>query len=312
MALRRFGPVWPCARRLHRLAAEFFGSPTIMPNLSSPLNESFKGRVSALGRTLQIVTTRKIEPRSPGKRIRRAIQQFAFLARVAWDFIQGMRVLYPVGPCVTVFGSARLCEPADEYRLARLLGAALAGCGLTIMTGGGPGLMEAVSRGARESGGRAVGCRIRVSAEQRANIHLDRAATFRYFFVRKVMMVRNARGFVALPGGLGTLDELFEVLTLMQMKKLAERPIVFLGTAYWRPLLDFIQGMEQCGTIKPNEMALIMRLVLFTDDVNLAVAHIQGHAPSFSGATKPQAVDPGLPTPKLWTDPVPPRSIDAA
>jgi uncharacterized protein (TIGR00730 family) len=231
---------------------------------------------SYIGRTLQVLTTRKREPLSITGYTNHFLRQFSLLGSIVWDFIKGVWALRPVGSYVTVYGSARLLEPGDEYRLARALGAALAVRGLTIMTGGGPGLMEAVSRGARESGGRVVGCRIRLSVEQSVKVQLDCHGTFRYFFIRKLMMMRNACGFIVLPGGLGTLDELFEVLTLMQMKKLNERPIVFLGANYWKPLFDFIDGMERCGTIRTDEMALIRRLVLFTDDVQLAVAYVDG------------------------------------
>jgi uncharacterized protein (TIGR00730 family) len=214
--------------------------------------------------------------------MKHVIKQIRLLMRVGWDFIRGMWTLPAINSCVTVFGSARLGESHEEYWAARKLGHALAARGITIMTGGGTGLMEAVSRGAREGGGRILGCRIRLSPEQRSGAQLDRAATFRYFFVRKVMMVRHACGFVVLPGGLGTLDESFEVLTLIQMKKLHEHPIVFLGTHYWKPLLELIQCMGKCGTIRSEEMAVIMRLVLFTDDINLAIAHIEGRERSMT------------------------------
>jgi uncharacterized protein (TIGR00730 family) len=246
---------------------------------------------SYIGRTLQVLITRKREPLSISGYTNHFLRQFSLLGSIVWDFMKGVWALRPVGSCVTVFGSARLREPGDEYRLARVLGAALAARGLTIMTGGGPGLMEAVSRGARESGGRVVGCRIRLSVEQSVKVQLDCHATFRYFFIRKMMMMRNACGFIVLPGGLGTLDELFEVLTLMQMKKLNERPIVFLGASYWKPLFGFINSMERCGTIRTDEMALIRRLVLFTDDVQLAVAYVEGQAGSASqpaAAEKPE------------------------
>ncbi|HKW95540.1 MAG TPA: TIGR00730 family Rossman fold protein [Methylomirabilota bacterium] len=166
--------------------------------------------------------------------------------------MRGFRALHFVGPCVTVFGSARFKADHPYYELGRDLGARLARVGFTVMTGGGPGIMEAVNRGAREAGGRSVGCNIELAHEQHPNPYLDRWITFRHFFVRKVMLVKYSYAFVALPGGFGTLDEMFEIATLVQTGKVQEYPIVLMGRDYWRPLLDFVRNRLLVeGTIDP-------------------------------------------------------------
>jgi uncharacterized protein (TIGR00730 family) len=161
--------------------------------------------------------------------------------RIAAEFLRGFRALHFVGPCVTVFGSARFSEGHAYYGLARAIGAGLARAGFTVMTGGGPGLMEAANRGAREAGGRSIGCNIALPVEQRPNAYLDRWITFDHFFVRKVMLVKYSYAFIALPGGFGTLDEVFEVATLVQTGKVREFPLVLVGSDFWRPLLEFVQ-----------------------------------------------------------------------
>jgi len=159
-----------------------------------------------------------------------------------------------VGPCVTVFGSARFKEHHPYYAVGRDLGARLARVGFTVMTGGGPGLMEAANRGAREAGGRSIGCNIQLPVEQRPNPYLDRWVTFRHFFVRKVMLVKYSYAFIALPGGFGTLDEVFEIATLVQTGKVREFPLVLMGRDYWRPLTDFIRNRLMVeGTIDPGD-----------------------------------------------------------
>jgi uncharacterized protein (TIGR00730 family) len=173
------------------------------------------------------------------------------------EFVHGYRALHDLGATVTVFGSARFGESHHYYKLARRLGAALADAGFTVMTGGGPGVMEAANRGAREAGGRSVGCNIRLPQEQQPNAYLDRVLTFDYFFVRKVMLVKYSSGFVFLPGGFGTLDELFETLTLIQTGKLQAFPCVALGRAFWRPLLDVaLERLYEAGTISPGEVEM--------------------------------------------------------
>src|SRR5262245_53162918 len=189
---------------------------------------------------------------------RKRLEELARVVRIAREFIRGFRALHFVGPCVTVFGSARFSEDHRYYALARDMGARLARLGLTVMTGGGPGIMEAANRGAREAGGRSVGCNILLPMEQQPNPYLDRFVEFRYFFVRKVMLVKYSYAFVVMPGGFGTLDEMFEALTLIQTRKIQNFRVVMMGTEYWKPLLDFIhQSMVQAGTISPEDVGLI-------------------------------------------------------
>jgi uncharacterized protein (TIGR00730 family) len=194
--------------------------------------------------------------------------------RALRDFITGFRVLHFVGPCVTVFGSARFDESHPYYALAREVGRAVSGMGFTVMTGGGPGLMEAANRGAHEAGGRSVGCNIELSHEQAPNPYLDRWVTCRYFFVRKVLLFKYSYAFVALPGGFGTLDELTEALTLIQTKKIASFPVVLVGTAFWRPFQDLLAQLAAAGTIDPSDL----KLLLVTDRVEDVVSHIERHA----------------------------------
>ena len=191
--------------------------------------------------------------------------------RIFLEFMRGFRALHYVGPCVTVFGSARFKADHPYYDMARDLGARLARVGFTVLTGGGPGLMEAANRGAREAGGRSIGCNIELPTEQRPNPYLDRWITFRHFYVRKVMLVKYSYAFVALPGGFGTLDEMFEVATLVQTGKVKEFPIVLLGQEYWRPLTDFVRNRLMVeGTIDPGDAQILFT----TDSVEEAVAHV--------------------------------------
>ena len=165
------------------------------------------------------------------------------MLEVLWDFFRGLRALHFVGPCVTVFGSARTEERDPYYQLARKMGAAIAELGFTVMTGGGPGIMEAANRGAKEVGGRSVGCNIELPHEQSANPYLDRFVTLRYFFVRKTMLAKYSYAFVVMPGGFGTLDEMFEALTLIQTGKLKDFPVIMMGKEYWRDQVAMIEKM---------------------------------------------------------------------
>jgi uncharacterized protein (TIGR00730 family) len=171
------------------------------------------------------------------------------------EFVRGFRALHFVGPCVTVFGSARFHEDHPYYELAREVGRELARAGFTVMTGGGPGIMEAANRGAKEVGGRSVGCNIELPAEQMPNRYLDRWITFRHFFVRKVMLVKYSYAFIALPGGFGTLDEIFETVTLVQTGKIQEFPIILVVRDFWEPLLEFLRARPLAeGTIGPEDL----------------------------------------------------------
>src|SRR6266853_1922955 len=200
--------------------------------------------------------------------------EFVQLLRVMRDFLRGFRVLHFVGPCVTVFGSARTREDDPNYRLARQMGAAIARLGFTVMTGGGPGIMEAANRGAKDAGGRSVGCNIALPSEQKPNDYLDRSVTMHYFFVRKTLLVKYSYAFVVMPGGAGTVDELFEALTLIQTGKIENFPIVIMGTEYWRELVGFIEKMARAGTMSHSDLDLIY----CTDSVDEAIAHIREKA----------------------------------
>jgi uncharacterized protein (TIGR00730 family) len=201
-------------------------------------------------------------------------REFWTVLRIVWDLIRGFRVLHFVGPCVTVFGSARFTEDHPYYALARTLGRRLAQLGFTVMTGAGPGIMEAANRGAKDVGGRSVGCNIVLPHEQKINAYLDRWVTFRYFFVRKVMLVKYSYAFVVMPGGFGTMDELFEAMVLIQTGKIESFPVVLMGKDYWRLLIQLLQEMVLAGTIGKEDLDLL----LVTDSVDDAMTHIEKHA----------------------------------
>ncbi|WFF06978.1 TIGR00730 family Rossman fold protein [Micromonospora sp. WMMD1076] len=191
--------------------------------------------------------------------------------RILSEFVEGFDTLADLPPAVSVFGSARSKPDSPECRMAEELGGALARAGYAVITGGGPGVMEAANRGAGEAGGLSVGLGIELPFEQGLNDWVDLAIDFRYFFARKTMFVKYAQAFVVLPGGFGTLDELFEALTLVQTGKVTRFPVVLMGTDYWRGLLDWLRGtMAAEGKIGPSDLDLIR----LTDDVNEAVRHI--------------------------------------
>jgi uncharacterized protein (TIGR00730 family) len=190
---------------------------------------------------------------------------------------------------VTVFGSARVQEDHPSYALAREMGARIAEAGFTVMTGGGPGIMEAANRGAQGVGGRSVGCNIKLPKEQEPNPYLDRFVEFRYFFVRKVMLVKYSYAFVVMPGGFGTLDELFEAATLIQTGKIHDFPVVLMNVEYWKPLRALLENMVAAHTI---DQADLDRLV-FTDSPDEAMAAI-------AAATETFGLEPARPKPHKW------------
>jgi uncharacterized protein (TIGR00730 family) len=192
--------------------------------------------------------------------------------RILAEFVEGFDTLAELPRAVSVFGSARSKPDSPECELAERLGGALATAGYAVITGGGPGVMEAANRGAVEAGGLSVGLNVELPFEQRLNEWCEIGIDFRYFFARKTMFVKYAQAFVVLPGGFGTMDELFEALTLVQTRKVTQFPVVLMGEAYWRGLLDWLAGtMRADGKIGPEDLELIY----VTDDVDEAVAHIQ-------------------------------------
>jgi uncharacterized protein (TIGR00730 family) len=192
--------------------------------------------------------------------------------KIFWQYLRGFRTLQFVGPCVTVFGSARFREGHRYYELTREVGARLAEAGFTVMTGGGPGLMEAANRGAKEAGGPSVGANIELPNEQKPNGYLDEWIEFPYFFVRKLMLEKYSYGFVAMPGGFGTLDEIFETAVLIQTGKMPGFPLVLMGKDYWAPLLAFVRDtLVPAATI---DAADLERLIV-TDSPKEAVELIR-------------------------------------
>jgi len=189
--------------------------------------------------------------------------------RIQAEFVEGFGALAELGPAVAVFGSARTRREDPNYATAERLGRGLAQAGFAVITGGGPGTMEAANKGAREAGGVSVGLGIELPFESGLNEWVDVGVNFRYFFARKTMFVKYSRGFVALPGGLGTFDELFEALTLVQTQKVTSFPVVLVGTAYWSGLLDWLRGIVLAGgNISESDFDILS----ITDDVDEAVS----------------------------------------
>lgn len=176
------------------------------------------------------------------------------LDRIMREFQMGFKRLHKLGPAVTVFGSARFKEGTPEYALAVEMGRELAKAGFAVLTGGGPGMMEAANRGAKEAGGRSIGCNIILPFEQAPNPYLDETLNFRYFFARKVMLVKYSCAFVCLPGGFGTLDEMFEAATLIQCRRIGPFPLVLLGTKFWENLREFVWDLRDAGAISPEDL----------------------------------------------------------
>jgi len=184
---------------------------------------------------------------------------------IAWDFLKGFHRLRNVGPCVTVFGSARFKEGDKYYDLSRAVGRKLAENGYAVMTGGGPGVMEAANRGAHDVGGSSIGCNIILPHEQHLNPFTNINLSFNFFFIRKVMLVKYSKAFVLMPGGFGTLDEMFETLTLIQTQTIKNFPVIAVGTDYWKELAPFAEkSLVKHGTIDREDLDL----VTVTDDLD--------------------------------------------
>ncbi|TAK36609.1 MAG: TIGR00730 family Rossman fold protein [Saprospiraceae bacterium] len=195
---------------------------------------------------------------------------FTGVWKIMVEFVRGFRHLHFIGPSITVFGSAHFKEDHPYYQQARLFGQAIARKGFTVMTGGGPGVMEAANRGAKEAGGCSAGCNIELPHEQEPNPYLDVMITMRRFYVRKVLLLKYSYAFVVLPGGFGTMDELFETLTLIQNHKIGALPLVLFGREFWKELLDQIEEMKAAGTISPNDSGHF----LVTDSVEEGMDYI--------------------------------------
>jgi uncharacterized protein (TIGR00730 family) len=211
------------------------------------------------------------------------LRELRFALRVFKEFIYGFRALHFAGPCVTVFGSARFEPGHPYYELARQVGGAIAELGLTVMTGGGPGIMEAANRGAREAGGNSIGCNIHLPMEQKPNPYLDRYVVLDHFFVRKVLLFKYSYGFVILPGGFGTMDELFEALTLIQTGKIQNFPLVVMGRNHWSKLQELLEDMTRAGTINPGDL----KFLHYTDSVPEAAAYLASAVQQFGVIPRP-------------------------
>lgn len=201
-------------------------------------------------------------------------KDFKFAFNVLTEFIKGFRTLHFVGPCVTIFGSARFKEDHIYYKQTEIIAGEIAKLGFTIMTGGGPGIMEAANRGAKEVGGRSVGCNIVLPHEQKHNPYLDKWVNIKYFFVRKTLLLKYSYAFVVMPGGFGTLDEYFEALTLIQTKMLSQFPIIIFDKEFHKKIMEHITTMQKNATISDEDL----KLCLFTDSIEEAVEYLKVNA----------------------------------
>lgn len=214
--------------------------------------------------------------------------EFKFVIKVILEFIRGFRMLHFVGPCVTVFGSARFEEKDPYYQFAVEVGERISKMGFTVMTGGGPGIMEAANRGAKNVGGKSVGCNIILPFEQHPNPYLDKWMNFKYFFVRKVLLSKYSYAFVVMPGGFGTLDEFFEALTLIQTKVMKRFPVVLMCSDFHEHLYNYIVHMADYGTIDKKDLELF----LLTDSVEEMVDHIRKYAIEGYGLKRKVEIEP--------------------
>lgn len=194
-------------------------------------------------------------------------KEFVFTLKIVREFIRAFRKLHFLGPCITVFGSARFKEGHPYYQLTRKVGAEFAKLGFTILTGGGPGLMEAANRGAKDVNGRSVGCNIELPSEQKPNQYLDKWVYINHFFIRKVLLVKYSFAFVVMPGGYGTMDEFFEALTLIQTHKISNFPIIIFGKEFHKELISHIAYLQKQGTVTSRDTELF----LVTDSIEEGV-----------------------------------------
>ena len=223
-------------------------------------------------------------------------KDFKYTVSVLFEFIKGFRGLHFVGPCVTIFGSARFKEDHPYYQKTRELASAIARLGFTIITGGGPGIMEAANRGAREVGGRSVGCNIVLPKEQSPNAYLDKWVNFKYFFIRKNLLAKYSYAFVVMPGGFGTLDEYFEAITLIQTRKISNFPIIIFDKEFHKNLLDHIEHMLQAGTISKEDLSLF----LVTDSIDESIAYIKKKSIEGFGLKYVEKKKSKIPHPLKW------------
>lgn len=205
-------------------------------------------------------------PSSRGKELR-------FALKVMWQLIKGFRALHFVGPCITVFGSARTPKDHLDYKMGVQIGKLISNAGLAVMTGGGPGIMEAANKGAYENGGISIGCTIKLPHEQVNNAYMTKYVDLDYFFVRKVLLLKYSYAFIVLPGGFGTLDELFETLTLIQTAIISNFPVVVMGSKFYEPIIALIDQLDDSEAISPDDRDLI----LFTDNADEAIQHISNY-----------------------------------
>jgi uncharacterized protein (TIGR00730 family) len=218
-------------------------------------------------------------------------RELIYTFKLVLQFIKGFRTLHFIGPCITIFGSARFKDGDPYYELSKKVSFEISKIGFAIMTGGGPGLMEAANRGAKEAKGLSIGCNIQLQTEQKPNPYLDKFVNIDYFFVRKELLRKYSFGFIVLPGGFGTLDEFFETITLIQTHKLDNFPIVVMGLDYHQSLIEHFKKMVANKTISEQDL----ELVLFTDDVAQAAEHISRYV-----KTNTRLVAVKKPKPKWW------------
>ena len=220
-------------------------------------------------------------PQSRGK-------ELVFIFDVLKEFVKGFRKLHFIGPCVTVFGSARFKEGNQYYESARQIGREIVRLGFTVITGGGPGIMEAANRGAKEAGGRSIGCNIILPKEQKPNQYLDRWVEINYFFIRKILLTKYSYAFIVMPGGYGTMDEFFEAITLIQVGKTQRFPIILFGKSYHEDLIRYINNMVNEQTINAEDA----QLFLFTDSIAEAINHLDKYAVEGFGLKRKKKMQP--------------------